>query len=180
MKKNIEKIIEIPEGVEVNVDGTEVKIKGKEGENNRKFNIQKINFEKKDKNLRIFSDKASKNEKKVLNTIAAHIQNMINGVQEKFEYKLKIASSHFPMSVDIKENEATVKNFLGEKIPRKVKLLKNVEVDINKNDITIKSVNKELGGQAAANFEKATRISNKDRRIFQDGIFITHKPGREF
>ena len=180
MKQNIEKIIEIPEGVEVNVEGTLISVKGKEGENNRKFNIQKIGFELKDEKLRIFSNKASKNEKKVMNTIAAHIQNMVNGVQEKFEYKLKIASSHFPMTVDIKGNDATVKNFLGEKIPRKVNIPEGVEIESDKDTITIKSINRELGGQAAANFEKATRIPLKDRRVFQDGIFITHKPGREF
>ena len=180
MKQDIEKIIEIPEGVEVTVDGTTINVKGKEGENNRKFNIQKIGFELKDEKLRIFSNKASKNEKKVMNTIAAHIQNMVNGVQEKFEYKLKIASSHFPMTVDIKGNDATVKNFLGEKIPRKLKIPTGVEIESDKDTITIKSINRELGGQAAANFEKATRIPLKDRRVFQDGIFITHKPGREF
>jgi len=179
MKADIEKIIEIPDGVEVNVDGTEIKVKGKEGENNRKFNIRKIEIEKQDGKLKIFSKNASKNEKKVMNTIVAHIQNMINGVQKKFEYKLKIVFSHFPMTVNIKGNEATIKNFLGEKIPRKVKIPEGVDIESSKDEIVIKSINKELCGQSAANFEKATRIPLKDRRVFQDGIFITHKPGRE-
>ena len=179
MKIDIEKIIEIPEGVEVKLDGTNIRVKGKEGENHRKFNSDGIELEMKENKLRLFSKKATKREKKVINTFAAHIKNMIEGVQKKFEYKLKIAASHFPMTVEIKGKEATIKNFLGEKIPRKVKIPEGVEIESTKEDLTIKSVNRELAGQAAANFEKATWVRSKDRRIFQDGIFMTHKPGRE-
>ena len=114
-----------------------------------------------------------------MNTLAAHINNMIKGVQHKFEYKLKVCFSHFPITIEIKENEANIKNFLGEKTPRKAKILDDVEVKIDKDIVEIISNNRESAGQTAANFEKATWIRMRDRRIFQDGIFITHKPGRE-
>lgn len=177
--KNLEKTIKIPEGVEVSLDGTNLIVKGKEGENKRNFKIKRITIEKQDNQIKIICKKTTKNEKKIMNTLAAHITNMIKGVQHKFEYKLKVCFSHFPITIDIKENEANIKNFLGEKIPRKANIPKGVEVDISKDEITVKSTDRELGGQAAANFEKATWIRKRDRRIFQDGIFITHKPGRE-
>jgi large subunit ribosomal protein L6 len=83
------------------------------------------------------------------------------------------------MNVEIVGNEVIIKNFLGEKIPRKSKIIENVNVEIKGDIITINSPNKELAGQTAANFETATRIKSRDRRVFQDGIFITNKAGRD-
>ena len=180
MKKKLYQTIEIPEGVEVSLDENNTLIvKGPEGENKRTFKILSLDFDKKDNTLVIGSEKATKVEKKYMNTIVAHIKNMIKGVQKKFEYKLKICFSHFPMTIDIKEREGTIKNFLGEKFPRKVKIPEKVEVKIEGEFITIISLDKELAGQTAANFEKATNIRKRDKRIFQDGIFIIEKNGKE-
>jgi len=179
MKKELFQNIEIPEGVEVNLDGTTLTVKGKEGELKRKFDAINLDFEIKDKEIIIGSKKATKREKKMMNTIASHIKNMIKGVQEKFEYKLKICFSHFPITVDVQEDKAIIKNFLGEKIPRKCQIPEGAEVKVEKDIITVIALDKEIAGQAAANFEKATRIPTKDRRIFQDGIFIINKAGRE-
>jgi len=179
MKKEIFQNIEIPEGIEINIDGHSLNVKGPQGENRKSFNTRNLVFEKKENKIIIGSKKATKTEKRMMNTITAHINNMIKGVQEKFEYKLKICFSHFPMNVEIKGNEAVIKNFLGEKIPRKSKIPNGVEVKLDKEFITVKSQDKELAGQTAANFEKATRIKKRDRRVFQDGIFITSKSGKE-
>tara|TARA_Y100000310_G_C20610646_1_gene777806 strand:- start:731 stop:1273 length:543 start_codon:yes stop_codon:yes gene_type:complete len=179
MKKEIFQTIEIPEGIEIKIVGNMLRIKGEKGEIERKFALKNISLEKKGDSIIIGSKKATKSEKKIINTSFSHIKNMIKGVKEGFEYKLKICSSHFPISIEIKNKEAIIKNFLGEKISRKSKILDNVEVAINKDIITVFSYNKELAGQTSANFEKATRITGKDRRIFQDGIFITSKAGKE-
>lgn len=179
MKKELFQNIEIPGGVEVKIDGAKIIVEGKEGKNEREFNIANLTLEKKGNEVIVGSKKASKNEKRKMNTIAAHIRNMIKGIQEKFEYELKICFSHFPMTVEIKGNEAMIKNFLGEKVPRKVKIPSGADVKVEKDIIVIKSNDVETAGQAAANFETATKISKRDRRVFQDGIFITNKCGEK-
>ena len=179
MKKEIFNEIGIPEGVEVSLAGKVLNVKGSEGELKREFDIGRLKFEIKEGKIIIGSKGARKTEKKMMNTIAAHIKNMLKGVQEKFEYTLKICFNHFPMTVEIQGNEATIKNFLGEKVARKCEILEGTEVKVDKDIITVSAIDKELAGQTAANFEKATRISSKDRRVFQDGIFITKKAGRE-
>ena len=179
MKKELFQTIEIPEGVEVNINENLVVVKGAEGEVKKELDFTNLDVEKKDKEIIIGNKKSTKKEKKMMNTIVAHIKNMIKGVQGKFEYKLKVCFSHFPFTIEMQGKEVTIKNFLGEKIPRKMKILDDVDVDIKGQDITIISINKESAGQTAANFETATKVRSRDRRIFQDGIFITNKPGRK-
>ncbi len=179
MRKEMFREIEMPEGVEASIDGNSIKIKGKKDEDSKKFSGDKIKIKMEGNKIIIGSKDATKKEKRIINTFAAHIKNMIKGVSEGFEYKLKVVYSHFPITVEIHGKEAIIKNFLGEKVPRKMKILDGATVKIDKDFITVSSHSKELAGQTAANFEKATRIISRDKRVFQDGIFITSKGGKE-
>jgi len=179
MKKEIFENIEIPEGVNIEVVGNELKVKGPEGEISRKFDPGKAKIELKENKIVIGHKSASKNEKKRINTIVAHIKNMFKGVTTKFEYKLKICYGHFPFTLKQDGNKVIVKNFLGEKVDRIVNLPEGIEIQITKDIITIKSVDKELAGQASANFETATKIKGRDKRKFQDGVYITEKDGKK-
>ena len=107
---------------------------------------------------------------------------MIKGLNEKFRYRLQISSVHFPVSVIInkEKNELLIKNFLGEKKDRKVKIFPGIEIRIDKDIIEVESSDIEKAGQFAANIEKKTKIRKKDRRVFQDGVYIISKPGKEY
>ncbi len=179
MRKEIIKEVEIPSGIEAQVEGTVVTIKGPEGENSRDFRMPNIEIAKRENKVVVWNKKSTKKEKKMINSVAAHIANMVHGAEKKFSYKLKVCYSHFPVTVDIKGKEVIIKNFLGEKIPRKMTLPEGVDVHVNKDVVTVESIDRERAGQVAANFEVATRITKRDRRVFQDGIFITEKPGRD-
>ncbi len=181
MKREIKAELEIPEGIEVEIimnDGKKIVVKGKDTELNREFRGN-FNIEKKDNKIIIFNKKGTKRELKLINTIKAHISNMFSGAMNKFEYKLEIASVHFPMTVKEENRNIVINNFLGETKPRIVKIPENAEVKIDNNIITVSSNYKEIAGQLAANIEKATKIKARDRRIFQDGIFMIEKAGRE-
>ena len=128
-----------------------------------------------DKKIIIRCEKPSKKAKKLINTTAAHIRNMISGLQKKYVYKMQIASVHFPITVNVSGKEFIIKNFLGETKDRKAKILEGVDVKVEGDMIKIESIDKEKAGQTAANIETCTKIKARDRRIFQDGIYITEK-----
>src|SRR3989344_13039 len=55
-------------------------------------------------------------------------------------------------------------------------LFRGAKEKIDKDTITVDAANVETAGQTAANIEIATKIKGRDRRTFQDGIYIIEKP----
>jgi len=168
--------MELPEGVTAQVEGSTVKIKGPKGEIERKFRAPKFSFGVEGNNVVVSAKNATKREKTMGGTLKAHIYNMIKGVTEGHEYKLKICSGHFPMNVSLNGDVFTVKNFLGEKIPRTVKIKEGADVKVDGEQVTVSGIDIEIAGQVAADIEQLCRITNRDIRIFQDGIYIIKKP----
>ncbi len=172
VKQKIREIIEMPQDIKIEIEGNIVKMSKGDDEVKRKLDYA---VRKEDNKLIIGIEKGSKKDRKMARTIAAHIRNMISGLEEKYVYKLQICSVHFPMSVSVSEKSLVIKNFLGETKERKAKILPGVDVKIEGDIIIVKSSDKEKAGQTAANIERATKIKKRDRRIFQDGIYIIEK-----
>ena len=183
MKKDLMREIEIPEGVEVSFDSEEsvIVIKKDGKELKRRFDLPNILLVVKDRKVTISSKKATKRESKLMGTTEAHIKNMFKGLGEDFVYKMEIANVHFPMSVKVDDARkvVSIKSFLGETTERVAKIVEGVKVEVKGSEITITSHDIEAAGQTAGNIEKATRLKGRDRRVFQDGIYITEKPGRK-
>src|SRR3989338_3424734 len=132
-----------------------------------------------DMDVVLFSKRATKREKKDVNSFAAHIRNTVKGVQTPHVYRLKICSGHFPMSVAVSGQEFVVKNFLGESVPRKFLLPKGVKVKIEGTEVMVESADKEIAGLTASKIEQLCAIKGRDLRIFQDGCYIVHKAGKD-
>ncbi len=173
------KEIELPQGIEAKFDNYELSMKGPKGEIKKRLASKQISIIIEKDKIKAESKTTNKKEKKILHTFVAHIKNMIKGAEEGFVYKLKICSGHFPMNVTIKGDSFSVKNLFGEKIPRVVKIRDGSTVKVEGDIITVESINKETAGQMAADIEQLTRRTGFDRRIFQDGIYITEKAGKE-
>jgi len=175
MKKDISIEIEIPNDVSIEISDKSVTVKFQDNEIKRTFLNQNIEIKKEDNKIILFSKNATKREKADIGTIKAHISNMIKGVTKVFEYKLKICSSHFPMTVNVEGDKVIIKNFLGEKIPRKSRILGDVKVSVEGDEISVKGCNIEDVGQTAANIELSCKVKKRDRRVFQDGCYIIKK-----
>jgi len=177
--KDFEEKIIVPEGVQATMDGKKITAKGPKGEVTRIFNSPVFSFGIQGQEITFKAAIYTKNGKKMIGTYKAHLYNMFRGVTEGHNYELKVCSGHFPMNVDCKGQDFQVKNFLGEKVPRKLKITEDVEVKVDADKVTVAGINKEHVAQAAASIEQLTRRSNFDRRVFQDGIYIVNKDGKK-
>ena len=179
MKQDITREIEYGEGIAVQVDGARLTVNGPKGESTRDFVHPKVTIALENNKIVLRAKQGTRREKTIIGSYESHIKNMLKGAENLHTYKLKICSGHFPMNVSLSGQEVTIKNFLGEAVPRKVSFSPEAQVKINGDIIEVTSPNKEVAGQTAAKIETLCRITDRDRRIFQDGCYIIHKAGKD-
>lgn len=173
---------DIPQGVTASLSGAELSLKGPKGELKRRFANPrlKLSLEGSHATITISPRAKTKDAPKKLYALAgtweAHIKNMAQGVQTGWEAKVKVIFSHFPVKVTTEGDRVLISNFLGERAPRKSRVMPGTKVSIQKDEILVTGIDKEAVGQTAANIETAAKITKYDRRVFQDGCYITQLP----
>jgi large subunit ribosomal protein L6 len=170
--------LEIPAGLTVTYKDGILTVKGKAGTLTRKLSHPRVKMELSGKEIHISCIEPKRREAAVAGTMRSHILNMFHGAAQPYEYTMKIVYSHFPIKTAVKGNVFHVENFLGEKAPRKAKILADTKIVVKGDEVILTGPNVENVSQTAANIEKATRIKDRDLRIFQDGVFITKKGSR--
>ena len=177
----VNKIIDVPEGVKVNytANSGELSITGPLGSLARKFINPKIKIEYKKNNIIVSCLRPRKKDNALVGTWSAHITNMVTGVTSGFEYKMKIVYSHFPIKTHVKDDELIIENFLGEKQPRRAKIVGETKVKVSGDQIILNGIDLNTTGQSMANIERATKIKNYDPRVFQDGIYLVEHPKKK-
>ena len=168
--------IHVPEGVNVTITGSTVKVKGKSGELTRAFASPLVQLKKNGSDVIVHADLPRKKTRALVGTWSAHIRNMVKGVQEPFEYKLVVRFSHFPIKVKVTGDRVIIENFLGERTARKARIMGNgTKVKASGEDVSVTGPDLESVSQTAANIEQACIIRGFDPRVFQDGIYIVQK-----
>lgn len=174
----IKETVPISEGVTVAAEGNTITAKGKFGEAKRFCNDPRISIKIEGNNVVLLAKNASKKHKRLIAAMASHIENIIYGAKNNNEYRLKICASHFPMQVSMEGNTIVVKNLFGEKIPRRTELSKDVKVAVQGDKIIVAGPDIEKVGETAARIEKTCKITGRDKRVFQDGIYLVERNGR--
>ena len=179
IKEKIKNELDIPNDVAVSLSESVLIVKGPKGEVNKDIKKYNVSVKIDSKKMILESGRATKENKKMLGTLTAHVKNMFKGALQNHTYILKICSGHFPMNVSATGSRFSIKNFLGEKTPRSLELKDGAEVKVEGGLIYVTSSNKETAGQVSADIEQLTRRPGYDTRIFQDGIYIINKDGKE-
>ena len=76
------------------------------------------------------------------------------------------------------EADVCYRNFLGEKIVRRVKMQPGVDVAASanvKDQLELQGNSLENVSQSAADIQQACRVRNKDIRKFLDGLYVSEK-----
>ncbi len=170
--------VQLPGGVRAELKGDVLNVSGKLGSITKSFDFGRIAVETSASAMIMTLDMPKKLELAEINTIASEIRSMVEGVTKGFEYRLRIVYAHFPIKVQVKGQEVIIENFLGERHPRKARISGAAKVTVSGDQVTVTSNLIDDAGQTAANIERATRIKNYDKRVFQDGIYITAKAGK--
>merc|ERR1711955_2355 len=112
-------------------------------------------------------------------TICSHITNMTTGVTKGYQYKMKAVYAHFPINCAISEENTLVevRNFLGEKYVRKVRMHEGVTCKNSgqKDELIVEGNSIEAVSQSAALIQQSTSVKNKDIRKFLDGLYVSEK-----
>ena len=171
--------VELPEGVSASFEHGVLTMRGEKNEISRKLQSKDTKITVENGSIALVTARPTKRHKREINTFAAHIRNMVEGVTRGHTYKVRIASSHFPITVQVQDGKLIVKNFVGEKKPRSARIPEGVDVNVNGDTIEIASSDLESAGNFAGALEKLCVRPSFDTRIFQDGLYIVEKNGRK-
>merc|ERR1712156_967867 len=168
-------------GVEVSVKSRTVTVKGARGTLTKAFKHLAVDIYMVDKEtIKVEKWFGKKKQLASVRTVCSHIENLFKGVMKGFLYKMRAVYAHFPISCAITEGGTLieVRNFLGEKYIRRVRMHDGVTVEnskAQKDELIVQGNSIEAVSQSAALIQQSTTVKNKDIRKFLDGLYVSEK-----
>lgn len=169
--------VELPEGFEASFEDGVLTVSDGSNELEKKMDHALIEVEVDGSKVNFTPLRTKKDVVSVAGTYKAHTENMVQGLQNDYVYKMKGVYAHFPMTIKKQGNEIHIENFMGEAYPRKVDIMEGVDVQVDGDDLEVSGPNKEKVSQTAARIEQMCHKGNRDPRTFQDGVYITETNG---
>ncbi|KAL2142610.1 hypothetical protein VTI28DRAFT_1001 [Corynascus sepedonium] len=180
-----EETLEVPENVKVSIKSRLVTVEGPRGKLTKDLSHIAVSFSSPKKNvIGIEIHHGVRKNVAALRTVRTIINNLIIGVTKGFKYKMRYVYAHFPINVNLDQNKETgnweveIRNFIGEKIVRRVVMQPGVDVEISKaqkDELILSGNSLEAVSQSAADIQQICRVRNKDIRKFLDGLYVSEK-----
>eukprot|EP01003_Olkasia_polycarbonata_P006469 NODE_688_length_748_cov_143.862661_g623_i0.p1 GENE.NODE_688_length_748_cov_143.862661_g623_i0~~NODE_688_length_748_cov_143.862661_g623_i0.p1 ORF type:complete len:207 (-),score=49.93 NODE_688_length_748_cov_143.862661_g623_i0:128-721(-) len=172
-----------PKECNVKVHKRTIEVTGPRGKLSRDFKHARFEFivTPKARKLEVVVWNGRGGDSATIKTCISHVQNMLTGVTKGFRYKMRFAYAHFPVNVTVTpENIVEVRNFLGEKLVRRVAVREGVtctrtDPSKQKDELVLEGIDITDVSKTAASIHQSCLVRRKDIRKFLDGIYVSVK-----
>jgi len=169
------KPIHIPVGVEVAINGENVRIKGPRGVLEKKFKSL-IKIELDGNEIKTIPKKQTTESAALWGTYASILKSMVSGVIDGFSKRLVIEGIGYKAQIQGKELIFS----LGFSHPVKMIIPEDIEVAVEKNKINISGISKELIGEIAAKIRALKKPEPyKGKGIRYENEVVRRKSGKK-
>lgn len=173
--QTLEVSVDVPDGVDANMDGHMLTVRGPLGRAHKNFRKIPVDIDVGSGSITVRALGKRKRDYAIMNTARSLIRNLCQGVVSGYTIKMKIVYAHFPVTVKTKGGRVLVENFQGEHAPRVAKIMGSTKVESAGEDLVLTGHVLTDVSQTAANIQQGTRIKGKDHRVFLDGIYVYEK-----
>ncbi|MEW6227898.1 MAG: 50S ribosomal protein L6 [Bacillota bacterium] len=167
--------IPLPKGVEVDISGSTIKVKGPKGQLQRDVS-KAMRVSLQDDKIVVERPGDDKEYRSLHGLTRTLVANMVKGVTEGYEKSLVVSGTGYKAAKQGKKLVLSV----GYSHPVEVDPAEGIEIDVpTPTKIVVKGIDKELVGQTAANI-RAIRLPEpyKGKGIMYDGEHIRRKAGK--
>lgn len=169
------KEILIPAGTEIKIGSGEISVKGKGGTLVRTLHPH-IEIKVEGQNVTVNPKNNTRLARALWGTYAAHVRNMLQGVNTPFQKKLEVQGIGYRAELAGKQ----IKLSVGFSHPVLVNIPEGVTAAIDKNIITVTGADKELVGKFAADVRAVKKPEPyKGKGIRYEGEVVRMKQGKK-